>query len=155
MSCLHSPWASIQPSDRERRIDWQAIRCPPTQQQKCLTPVPTKRGEVGGAVFPHPPPPRRPPEEKVVLPLSLGGLAPSDRAVSAGEEETDNGRQETHDFAGAANSSSFPASAAAAAAGVLPKFHYFSRGPGSSIFVGLRSLTHAPIGSSRSRHRSW
>ena len=90
-----------------------------------------------------------------VLPLSLGGLAPSDRAVSAGEEETDNGRQETHDFAGAANSSSFPASAAAAAAGVLPKFHYFSRGSGPSIFVGLRSLTHAPIGSSRSRHRSW
>ena len=81
-----------------------------------------------------------------VLPLSLGGLAPSDRAVSAGEEESDNGMQATDDF---------PASAAAAAAGVLPKFHYFSRGSGPSIFVGLRSLTHAPIGSSRSRHRSW
>ena len=90
-----------------------------------------------------------------VLPLSLGGLAPSDRAVSAGEEEHDNGTQENHDFAGAADGSSFPASAAAAAAGVLPKFHYFSRGSGPSIFVGLRSLTHAPIGSSRSRHRSW
>ena len=92
-----------------------------------------------------------------VLPLSLGGLAPSDRAVSAGEEEHDNGTQENHDFAGAADGSIFPASAAAAAAaaGVLPKFPYFSRGSGPSILVGLRSLTHAPIGSSRSRHRSW
>ena len=93
----------------------------------------------------------------MVLPLSLGGLAPSDRAVSAGEEEPDNGTQENHDFAGAADGSIFPASAAAAAAaaGVLPKFPYFSRGPGSSIFEGLRSMTHAPIGSSRSRRRSW
>jgi hypothetical protein len=47
-----------------------------------------------------------------VLPLSLGGLAPSDRAVSAGEEESDNGMQATDDFADAADGSSFPASAA-------------------------------------------